>query len=1325
MSICLGSRFPMMLWWGPDLINIYNDAFIPVLGGRHPQALGESGRDVWTETWPVIGSQVAKVMEEGGSTLNERVRLVYTRHGYPEETWFTWSFGPIYDESGRVAGLFNTCHEDTLHVLAERERDRLATQRQLALDAARLGWWHYNPVTRLATFDERYKEIFGVSGNQRPNEEILKRLHPDDLPGVWSKVEAALNPTDPKPYSVEYRIILDDGSVRWVDAHGTATFEGEGADRRATSFVGTVADITDRKRVTDQSRTILESISDAFFALDREWKFTYLNPQAERVLGRSSVDLIGRVIWEEYRMDGTEFDRVFRRAATGRVAASITAFYPEHNRWYEVNAYPAPDGVSVYFRDATERVQAEELLRRSHDTFYHLIQNNPFGVYVVDADFKLRQVSLGSQKVFATVPPPLVGRDFAEVLRFVWAEPFATEAVARFRHTLDTGEPYASARTVELRQDIGAVEVYDWRIERITLPDGRFGVVCYFYDLSERQQWEVALAESRRKLDSALIAGEVGTFEWDVVNDRLWGDRNFQRIFGIELDASGAAPLATYVAAIHAADRERVLEHVRRSVETGSDYAAEYRVTSEIPPRWVTARGKVERDEAGRAIRFPGVVLDVTERKQAELLLAAQNRALERMATGEPLSEALGVLTQAVEEQSGGGVVAAILLVDKDGCTLRTGAAPSLPAEYSAALDGIKAASGLGTCADAVARNKTVITPDLAVAPSWKGLAHLPLALGLKAAWSMPIRAPDGRLVGTFGTYFRERREPTKRERQVVEGLCRVAALAVDRRRADTALRESEELVRTIAENSTQGMAMMDARGYCTYANHAWLDMTGYSAEEIRSMPLHDLVHHHHPDGRPYPRDQCPIERALPEKLDVRAHEDLFFRKDGASFPVLVAASPIFDDGTPVSTVIEIRDVTGAKRAEAERERLLDSERAARIEAERAGRMKDEFLATLSHELRTPLNAILGWSQILAHGANDANDLAEGLRVIERNARAQTQIIEDLLDMSRIISGKVRLDVQRVDLGELIRLAVETTKPSADAKAIRLQTTLDPHAGPASGDPARLQQVLWNLLSNAVKFTPKGGRVAVRLERVNSHAEVSVIDSGEGIPKEFLPHVFDRFRQADATTTRRHGGLGLGLSIVKQLVELHGGSVQVKSAGVGQGTIFTVSLPLAAVQPGPNPDTDRHQPRAFLSNAVSPDACAQLAGIKVLVVDDEADARALVRRLLEDCEATVVTAGSAATALEVVRTERPDVLICDIGMPDEDGYTFIRRVRAMGPEHGGQVPAAALTAYARIEDRVRAIRAGFQLHLVKPVEPAELIATVAALARRSGQIDQT
>jgi signal transduction histidine kinase/ActR/RegA family two-component response regulator len=403
------------------------------------------------------------------------------------------------------------------------------------------------------------------------------------------------------------------------------------------------------------------------------------------------------------------------------------------------------------------------------------------------------------------------------------------------------------------------------------------------------------------------------------------------------------------------------------------------------------------------------------------------------------------------------------------------------------------------------------------------------------------------------------------------------------------------------------------------------------------------------------------------------------------------------------------------KRAALEREDLLAAERAARSEAERMNLLKDEFLATLSHELRTPLNAILGWSQVLNLSDPATSDFRDGLEAIERNARAQTQLFDDLLDMSRIISGKIRLDVQWANLASVVDAAVESVRPSAEAKSIRLRKIIDPLAGPVSGDPTRLQQIVWNLLSNAIKFTPKGGKVDVLLERVNSHVEITVHDSGVGIKPEFLPLVFERFRQADASTTRSFGGLGLGLSIVKQLVELHGGSVRAKSPGEGQGATFIVSLPLAPVRNG----EAREHPTTNRATYID---CEQfdLRGLRVLVVDDEADSRALLDRVLGQCHIDVLLAANAHDALDVIRTQRPDVIISDIGMPGEDGYELLRRVRALPEEAGGRTPAIALTAFARSEDRTRAMIAGYQVHIAKPIEAPELMATIASLARRTG-----
>jgi signal transduction histidine kinase/CheY-like chemotaxis protein len=441
--------------------------------------------------------------------------------------------------------------------------------------------------------------------------------------------------------------------------------------------------------------------------------------------------------------------------------------------------------------------------------------------------------------------------------------------------------------------------------------------------------------------------------------------------------------------------------------------------------------------------------------------------------------------------------------------------------------------------------------------------------------------------------------------------------------------------------------------------------------------------------------------------------------QDGLAVLVVVASLCILTVAL-LSSVFDARlesnaQVLAASQASAaERQALLQREREARSHAESVSAMQDEFLATLSHELRTPLSAILGWAEILRRGARDEATLLRGLGTIERNARAQAKLVDDLLDMSRIISGKVRLEVQAIDPATFVEAALETVGPAAQAKNIELGKSLAVGAGVIIGDLNRLQQVMWNLLSNAVKFTPAGGRVEVSLERSDGDIVIRVRDSGIGIAPEFLPFVFDRFRQADASTTRRHGGLGLGLSIARQLVELQGGTIEVDSAGAGQGTTFTLRFPLrgaAALAPGlpsagPEP----------VGAAPAELALADLTGIRVLVVDDAPDTLELTRQVLASCGASVLAADGAVAALALVASERPDVLVSDIGMPEVDGYELVRRLRRLGAAGGGEIPAIALTAFTRQQDREEALRAGFTAYLAKPVAPAELVATVAGLA---------
>jgi signal transduction histidine kinase/CheY-like chemotaxis protein len=392
---------------------------------------------------------------------------------------------------------------------------------------------------------------------------------------------------------------------------------------------------------------------------------------------------------------------------------------------------------------------------------------------------------------------------------------------------------------------------------------------------------------------------------------------------------------------------------------------------------------------------------------------------------------------------------------------------------------------------------------------------------------------------------------------------------------------------------------------------------------------------------------------------------------------------------------------------------LLREAQASYEQVVESSRLKDEFLATLSHELRTPLNAIVGWSRLLMDGQLSEQDSSRAVETIHRNAAAQNQLIADMLDVSRIVSGKLRLDLREVDPAAVIGAAVDTVLPAAHGKSITLQTVIDPSAGPITGDPDRLQQVIWNLLSNAIKFTPRGGRVLLRLEKPDSHVAITVEDNGPGVDPEFLPYVFDRFRQADSSSTRRQGGLGLGLAIVRHLVELHGGTAHAENRTDGRGAVFTVQLPRRAVAPG-LPATERHP----AEQGPMPAADISLEGVTVLAVDDKLDSLDLVSAVLVRRGAHVFTSLSAAEGVAMLKRERPDVVLADIEMPGQDGLAFIRKVRALPPMEGGRVPAAALTAYASSNDRTQALLAGFDMHVPKPVQPDELVAVVARLAGR-------
>lgn len=825
--------------------------------------------------------------------------------------------------------------------------------------------------------------------------------------------------------------------------------------------------ITERKRVEEEiknlsehNRSILESITDAFFAIDREWRFTYINPQGEQILNRQPGDLLGKVIWESYPgLIGSEFEDAYRRAMYEYASSSVIAFYPDHNRWYEVHVYPASNGITIYFRNITERRQTEEELRQSreeaerqrrlYDTF---LSNMPDLAYVFDLNHRFTYAN--------------------KILLQMWGKTW-DEAIGK--------------TCLELGYEPWHAEMHDREIEQV---------------IATKQP----------------IRGEVpfnGTF----------GRRIYDYIFVPILGADGEVE-AVAGTTRDITDREQI----------------------EIRNRFI-----MQIDEAVRPLETP---------EEITLTLA-------RM-----LGEHMGVNRCAYAEVE----------ADEDHFFI--------PGDYTA------------------------------------GDTH-----SIVGRYSMR----------NFG----------------------------------------ETVLKLMRENKPYVVDDVDNDEQVTEEDLAAYRQTAIQA--VICVPLHK-------NGR---FAACmAVHQKVPRHW---TQEEI----DLVSF-----ISNRFWESIERARVVKSLNETFAREQEA------------RQLAEDANRVKDEFLTTLSHELRTPLNAILGWSSMLRSGRLNAEDSVRAIETVERSARAQSQLIDDLLDISRIITGKLRLDIGVLDLPKVITSAVDAVRPAAEAKGIQLRILFDTEVGVISGDANRLQQVVWNLLSNAVKFTPKGGRVQLRLEKTNSHVEIIVNDTGEGIRHEFLPYIFDRFRQADQTTTRQQGGLGLGLAIVRQLVEMHGGTVHAKSEGEGRGTTFTVSLPGSVVI---SRNRKEQETNVYSQRQIHTHDAPRLSGLRLLIVDDEADSRELLYIFLKQYGADVTTVSSVDEALEILERSDFDLLISDIGMPTEDGYTLIGKVRKRQSEKGQHIPAIALTAYARVEDRVRALTAGFQAHIPKPVEPLELAAAIEGLIKGLGK----
>ena len=956
------------------------------------------------------------------------------------------------------------------------------------------------------------------------------------------------------------------------------------------------------RRANERLENMLESLSDGFCAVDRDWRITYINGRALQMiapLDKSRTGLIGRNLWDEFEdLHGTSVAQDCLRAMDQRETVVRDFYYRRLGCWLEMRLHPSPDGLTLYFQDITQRKLDQQALVENNTRLQVALAAGRLGDWRWDAASD--RVLLGARAAAILGLPadtPLPWPQLRSRLQ--------PEHRLQVRQAVLTAFKARADLNIECRIASDDATEPRWvalvgRADYAGGQDELAGMTGVVQDISGRKSAEDTLRQSEELLRAlantipqlAWMAGSDGAIVW--FNDRWYaytGRTPEQSVGWGWQDAVAPDTLAQLGA------------RWRETIGRGEPFEMEFPLRgADGQYRWYLTRVSAVRDRHGRVQRWFGTNTDVDSVKRTEQALRDESHVLELLnstgsilASTRDLRSLLRAATEAALGVSGARFGAFYHVALEGDGTLYSTSAAAAGAEAASHFAQLPMTEAVERFGPALGARSAMRAADMQNDPALAGCTP---PFGPVASYlAVPVLAPSGELLGLMQFGHPDPDVFSERSERIVTGIAAQAAIAVD-----------------------------NARLYEATA-----------------------------------------------------------------------------------------------RAADERKTLLETEREARAEAERSSNMKDEFLATLSHELRTPLSAILGWSQVLRRGSRDGADLQRGLQTIERNARAQAQLIEDLLDMSRITSGKVLLDMQTVNPATFIDAAVETVRPAADAKHIAIEKRYDAqgHGLLVAGDSGRLQQVIWNLLSNAIKFTPRDGQVAIEIEgRGQAGAEtvaITIRDNGAGIRPEFITHVFERFRQEDASMTRRHGGLGLGLSIVKHLVEQHGGTVRAESPGEGLGASFTIELPRAEPAPSNRPE------RALIAAAPGApepqDAAARdLSGLTVLVVDDTRDGRELIARILTDCHARVRVAASAREAFDALRSQRPDVLISDLGMPEFDGFELIGWVRALPRDAGGTLPAIALTAFARPEDRLKALEAGFSTHISKPVEPGELIAAVASVA---------
>lgn len=1259
-------------------------------------------------------------------------RSVEERSDYEIEERCFWPDGSLHrliargrlidDANGipiRMVGVtldITECKQAEEELRLSEERFRLATRAVAGLV------YDWDVQTGTVYRSEGLYQLVGVHPEEVPETRNwwIERIHPDDRAGIQSVMNVIVA-GNADCYDYEYRVRHQDG--RWIDVwdRGYIIRDGNG---QLIRVVGSSTDISGRKqaeearrRQEEELRLVTDSVPALIAYIDSGCRYRFVNrafsrwfgQPAEQIIGRTIEEFAGETVYQSVRQDVEE-------ALAGQpVTAELWMPFRDDGSRYVRRQY-IPDigdsgevkGFYALINDITDLKQAEEALRKSETVLNAFLASSPIGLALFDRDLRY----LYANEALATINGlPLnehLGRTLWDVLPQI-----ATEFAPRLQQIMQTQEPVLN---LEFSGEIKPGLYRDCLANHfpVCLPDGEvLGVGITVMDISELKRIEAALRESEaltkaRAEELEIFMEMVPAAVWIAHDPQCHYMSANRTAYELMRRTSDSVMTATppdgeypfeFTIQRNGQDIPPDELPMQQAGRTGQNAEGEFEfVFDESDVRFIYGRAVPLWDESGRVRGVIGAFLDLSERKRVEEALRESN-------------ERLNLALAAADMGDWSWDAATDIVTFSEPAAVIFGIPPGPYMTWTQMRELLHEQD----------RDRARLEVERAI------LEHSDYDIEYR------VMRPDG--VSCWVTA--KGRAQYDSSGQVL-GMIGVVQDITERKRAEQALQESEAIARARAQELEALMEITpiglwiahDPNCHYMSANQTAYDLMRAEPGSVATSTPPDgsypLQFQQRRNGQEVAPHDLPMQRAARTGQEVIDELEFVFQ-DGTVRFIYGKAIPLRNETGKIRGVIgAFVDVTERKHAEQEREQLLARERAAREQAEAANRIKDEFLAVLSHELRSPLNPILGWTKLLRTRKFDEQATNRALETIERNATLQTQLIEDLLDVSRILQGKMALNVSPLNLVTTIEAALETVRLAAEAKGIQIQTDLAPNVGLVSGDVARLQQVVWNLVSNAVKFTPRGGQVEVRLEKVREplknhslsiepsspvqpstqYAQILVSDTGKGIKPEFLPYVFDYFRQADSSTTRTFGGLGLGLAIVRHLVELHGGLVCAESPGEGLGATFRIRLPLMeAAQAKPEDVPFEHS--------------ADLSGLLILVVDDEADLRELVTFILEEFGAKVTVTASAQEALAALQQAIPDVLLSDIGMPGVDGYMLMRQIRALPPEQGGQVKAIALTAYAGEYNQQQALEAGFQLHLAKPVEPEKLVNAIARLVGRT------